>query len=159
MKARPDFKEEQGFTQWWLWSILIGLEVLFLYAVFKQVFMHEPFGENPMPDMVLIFFTLFILLLILVFFNIRLKTEIDHHEIRIAFAPLGRKTIALEDIKDLEIRSIRALGFGLRMGSEFGTIYRVKGRKGLGIKLKNGGKIFVGTQKEQEMRSAIKKYL
>ncbi len=159
MKTKPDFEEEQGFTQWWLWSILIGLEVLFLYAVYKQILLNEPFGENPMPDMVLIFFTLFILLLILAFFNIRLKTEIDHHEIRIGFGPLGRKIIALEEIKNLEIRSIRAIGFGLRIGSEFGSIYRVKGGKGLGIELKNGSKIFVGTQKEEEMRSAIKKYL
>lgn len=40
---------------------------------------------------------------------------------------------------------------GIRFGSKYGTAYNMKGNYGLAIKLKNGQKFLIGTQKVEEL--------
>ncbi|WP_260402681.1 MULTISPECIES: phosphoethanolamine transferase domain-containing protein [Aequorivita] len=61
------FKEEQKFTQWWLWLILIGIGVLPIIGIYKQLIIEEKFGDNPMSDLGLIIFSIFIFGLITLF--------------------------------------------------------------------------------------------
>lgn len=50
-------------------------------------------------------------------------------------------------------------GWGVRLWTAFGTVYNVRGKMGLAIKLKDGTKFLIGTQKEMELKSVIiKKY-
>ena len=46
------FKEEQRFTQWWLWLImaitLLSVLIPFAYGMHSQEVLDKPFGENPM---------------------------------------------------------------------------------------------------------------
>ena len=42
------FTERQRFKQWWLWLILLGVNGLFLFGVFKQVIGGQQFGDKPM---------------------------------------------------------------------------------------------------------------
>lgn len=44
------YSERQRFKQWWLWLILLGVNGLFLFGVFKQVIGGQPFGDKPMSD-------------------------------------------------------------------------------------------------------------
>ena len=44
------FTESQKFKQWWIWLILLGVNGLFLFGVFKQVIGGEQFGDKPMGD-------------------------------------------------------------------------------------------------------------
>ena len=86
-----EFKEEQKFTQWWLWLILFGIGILPIFGIYKQLILGEKFGDKPMSDFGLIIFCVLIFGLIAMFWFMRLKTEIDQNEIRMNFFPFVKK--------------------------------------------------------------------
>ena len=45
-----EFKEQQQYTQWWLWIILFGIALLPIIGIYKQLILGEPFGSKPLPD-------------------------------------------------------------------------------------------------------------
>lgn len=154
-----DLKEEQKFTQWWLWLILIGIGVLPIFGIYKQLILKEKFGDKPMSDVGLIVFCIFTFCLIAIFWFMQLKTKIDQDEIRINFFPFFKKRIMWKDIKSAKIVTYGFVGYGIRFGSEYGTVYNTRGNKGLAIELKSGKKIMIGTQKETEMNEILKKVI
>ena len=77
---KTEFTEEQKFTQWWLWVILIGIGLLPVYGIYKQVIIGEDFGSKPLSNLGLIIFSVFVFCFILLFYFMRLKTEIDQQE-------------------------------------------------------------------------------
>ena len=153
-----DFKEEQKFTQWWLWLILIGLGILLIFGIYKQLILGEKFGDNPMSDVGLIIFCVFIFGMIALFWFMRLKTEIDQNEIRMNFFPFEKKRINWKDVKNAKIVNYGFVGgWGIRLGTKYGTVYNMKGNKGLAIELLNGKKFVIGTQKETELNNIVEK--
>ena len=44
-----DFQEEQKFTQWWLWVILILTGIFPIFGMYKQFVLGESFGNKPLP--------------------------------------------------------------------------------------------------------------
>ena len=151
-----EFKEEQAFTQWWLWILLAGVGALPCYGIYKQLIMGEKFGDKPMPDVVLIIFSIFIFALLALFWRMRLKTEIDQAGIRLSFYPFTKKNVPWEDIKSAKTLNYGFVGgWGIRLGTKYGTVYNTRGNKGLAIELKNGRKFCIGTQKEAELNKII----
>ncbi|WP_246051426.1 phosphoethanolamine transferase domain-containing protein [Aequorivita sinensis] len=152
------FKEEQKFTQWWLWLILIGIGVLPIIGIYKQLIIEEKFGDNPMSDLGLIIFSIFIFGLITLFWFMRLKTIIDQNEIRMSFFPFVKKKVNWKDVKSAEVVNYGFVGgWGIRLGTKYGTVYNIKGNRGLAIELLNGKKFLTGTQKETELREILAK--
>ena len=45
-----EFKESQKFTQWWLWLIILSINILPLFGIYKQIILGEPFGDKPVSD-------------------------------------------------------------------------------------------------------------
>ena len=153
-----EFKEEQKFTQWWLWLILIGIGILPIFGIYKQLFIGEKFGDKPMSDLGLIIFALFVFGLIAMFWLMRLKTEIDQTEIRMSFFPFVKKQVTWDEIKSAEIVNYGFVGgWGIRLWTKYGTVYNTKGNKGLAIELLNGKKFLIGTQKETELGKIVEK--
>ena len=153
-----EFKEEQKFTQWWLWLLLIGIGTMPIVGIFKQLFLEEKFGDKAMTDFGLIISCVFIFGLIAMFWFIRLKTEIDKNEIRMNFFPFVKKQISWKEIKNAKIVNYGFVGgWGIRLWTKYGTIYNTKGNKGLAIELKNGKKFLIGTQKETELNKLVEK--
>jgi hypothetical protein len=160
MAPKIEFKEEQKFTQWWIWIVFIGMEALFLYGIYKQLILGEKFGTKPMPDAGLIVFALFILALLALFWSMRLKTEIDKDEIRMSFFPFVKKRVAWKDVKSATLLNYGFVGgWGIRLGTKFGTVYNTKGNKGLAIELNNGRKFCIGTQRDAELNQVAEKCL
>jgi len=95
------FKEEQRFNQWWLKAILIGLGVIPIVGIYKQLILGEAFGDHPMSDLGLIVFSLFVYLLIAFLLIIRLETEITSSEITMKLYPLLKKKVYWYDLKVL----------------------------------------------------------
>ncbi len=152
------FKEEQKFTQWWLWILLIGIGILPIYGIYKQLILGEPYGDKPMSNVGLIILAVFIFALLAMFYFMRLKTEIDKYEIRMHFFPFVKKRINWTAIKSAEIIIYGFVGgWGIRLWTKYGTIYNVKGNIGLAIELLNGKKLLIGTQKEVELSEFLKK--
>jgi len=152
------FKEDQRFTQWWLWLILIPIGVLPVVGIFKQLILGEEFGDNPMSDFGLILFAVFVFALLGLFLMMRLKTEIDQNEIRMSFIPFVKKRIKWTEIKKAEVVNYGFVGgWGIRLSIEYGTVYNIRGNKGLAIELRNGKRFVIGTQKEKELSSIVEK--
>ncbi|AWX44525.1 hypothetical protein HME9304_01528 [Flagellimonas maritima] len=150
------FKEEQRFNQWWVWIILMGIILFTGYGIFKQVVLKEPFGNNPMSDLGLYLFALAMLGLTAWFYCIKLSTKIDQNEISIRFAPFVNRTVSWKDVKSAKVINYGFVGgWGMRLWTRYGTVYNVKGNKGLSLQLKNGEKFLVGTQKEKELAKVI----
>ncbi len=152
----PIFKEDQKFTQWWLWAILIGIGIWTIFGIYKQLFLGENFGNTPMSDLGIIIFSLFIFGLIAMFWFMRLKTEIDQKGIRMSFFPFVRKRVSWKEIQSAEVLNYGFVGgWGIRLWTKHGTVYNTKGNIGLEIELTNGKKFVIGTQKEIEMSKVI----
>ena len=151
-----EFKEQQKFTQWWLWMILLGIGIIPIFGIYKQLILKEKFGDKPMSDLGIIIFSAFVFGLIALFWFIKLKTQIDHNEIRMNFYPFVKKRITWNEIKSTQIINYGFVGgWGIRLWTKYGTIYNIKGNKGLAIELTNGEKLLIGTQKELELKTCI----
>jgi len=109
------FKEEQKFTQWWLWVILIGVGMIPIFGLYKQIVLGEKFGNNPMSDVGLLFFALFVFNLLALFWFMRLKTNIDGNCIKMSFFPFVKKKVNWHDVKSAKIVNYGFVGgWGIR---------------------------------------------
>ena len=73
--------------------------------------------------------------------------------------PMVRKKVAWDNIAELEVLDYGFVGgWGIRIGTKFGTVYNTSGSKGLRIKLKNNKKFLIGTQKEDELKRIVEKW-
>ena len=151
-----EFKEEQKLTQWWLWVIMFGIGAIPIYGIYKQIIIGEKFGNNPMSDTWLIIFAIFIFSLIALLWFTKLTTEINKNSIKINFFPFIKKNIEWSEIKNAEVIDYGFVGgWGIRLWTKYGTIYNTKGKIGLAIKLNNGKKLLIGTQKKDELKKVI----
>lgn len=157
---KPIFTEKQRFTQWWIWLIFIVIGLFTGYGVYKQLVLQEPFGNNPMSNIGLLIFSGFILGIILLFFIMQLKTTINEQGITMHFRPFTRKQIAWEEITKLEVLDYGFVGgWGIRLWTNYGTVYNIKGSKGLALELKDGKKLLIGTQTPEALAATVKAYI
>ena len=150
------FNESQKFTQWWIWVPLIGLGLIPVYGLYKQLIKGEPFGSNQMSDIGLVLFAILMFAFLAFIYLITLKTEIDKDEIRIQFFPILRKTFKWEDVVSAEVQTYGFVGgWGIRKWTKYGTVYNIQGNSGLLLHMKNGRKYLIGTQKEAELKTFL----
>ncbi len=150
------FQEEQRFTQWWLWLLVGGILLIPIYGIVQQIVLKEPFGDNPMSDLGLIITFIVNLAICVFFWMIQLRTTITKDEIKINYPPLAKKRILWSDVEQAQIVKYSPLiGYGLRIWTPHGTVYNVKGNRGLSLILKNGKKYMIGTQRYRELDDLI----
>ena len=148
------FQESQKFTQIWLWAILLGLNGLFIYGLYRQLVLEEDFGTNSMSNLGLIITALLLVLFSVFFYTLELRTHIDRLQIRIHFFPLFKRTYRWEDIASAEVVKRLVLGYGIRVSPE-GTVYNIKGNRLLKLTFKDGKSILIGTQKPDELTAFL----
>ena len=103
----------------------------------------------------LIIFCISILLLMLLFFKMKLITIVSDKGITMRYIPFVKKETSWNEIIALKIVAYGFVGYGIRFGSKHGTVYNTDGNKGLAIVLKNGKKFLIGTQKPKELQQVI----
>ena len=142
------FEENQKFTQWWLWVILLSFPIMSF----------GPFDENEINiNYVLIGFAL-----PLFFYLFELRIKVSAEGLHYQFFPFHLKThtIKLEDIekhKAMQYTPIKEYGgWGIKYGFK-GKAYNVSGNKGVKIFLNNGLNIMFGSQKYNELAKALKR--
>ena len=141
------FEEVQRFRQWWVWVILIGTTCIPIYGLYQQVYLNKPFGTSPNSDLGLLVFLLVMLFLNALFVGSFLRTRIDEQGIHMDFIPFVRRHISWDKIAHVEVVKYGFVGgWGIRLGSRYGTVYNVSGNRGLAIKLKSGSGLVIGTQ-------------
>ena len=152
------FTETQRFTQWWLWVILIGVLLIPIYGMYKQMFLGEPFGDNPTSNIGLIVFFVTILGLVIGFRLIKLHTTVDAKGISFDFLPFSSKEILWSEVLTAEVIDYGCVGgYGVRLFTDYGTVYNIKGRIGLHVVLKSGDEFCLGTQKPDELKMLLNK--
>ena len=150
------FEETQSFNQWWIWLLLIGSACFPIYGIIQQVILRNPVGDRPMSDIGMILLMLFTSSLLLFFFLLKLQTKIDKQGIKMSFFPLTKKEIPWDQIDTAEVINYGFVGgWGIRYSSNYGTVYNTKGKMGVLIKLKDGGKFVIGTQRPEELKSFL----
>lgn len=150
------FIEEQRFTQWWLWVLLIGITMIPVYGCYQQLYLEIPMGSKPLPDIGMIIFLFFMIGFLVFFWMLKLTTEIDEKGIKMAYFPFTNKALKWEEIKSAEVLNYGFVGgWGVRMSTRYGTVYNTSGNMGLALVLKNGKKLCIGTQKVEEMKSIL----
>ena len=151
------FKEEQYMNMWWFRLILAGSLAVVVWAVY------ETWGSSELYQNIgaAIFFwgTLLIgtAVIIAVWFW-KLTTRIDNYGINVK-CPFVNKKVNWDEIAELEVLDYGFVGgWGVIIGTKFGTVYNTSGSLGLRVKLKNNKKFLVGTQKEQELKKIAEKW-
>ncbi len=138
-----EFTEEQRFNQWWLYLILVAVAVL-------------PLLFKPKSEVGLFIHVMFVCLLFAFFLMMKLETSIDKNGIRMRFFPFVKKEFQWSEIQKAKVVNYGFVGgWGIRLFTKYGTVYNIRGNKGLAIELENGKKFLIGTQKEEELQKFI----
>ena len=88
-----------------------------------------------------------------------LKSELDAEGIHLNFRPFTKKYFAWSDVQSAEIVNYGFVGgWGIRIGTKYGTVYNTQGKEGLWLTLKNGKKVVIGTQRKAAMQAAVKRF-
>ena len=152
------FTERQKFNQWWLSAILLAINALLIFAVFKQVISGHQFGTKPMSNTALLTTTGAVIIFTILFISLRLETRIKTDGIYVKFFPvqLSYRRYNWSSISKLFVRQYNALGeYGGRgfRWSVFGKgkALNVSGNKGLQIEFSDNRKLLIGTNKPEEL--------
>ncbi len=163
------FKEEQRMKQKWLWILIIVISFFLLfvivYSLYKQLYMGEPFGNNPVSNGWLLIISLILLIfaagLPLLFYFSKLVTTVSDQELTIKFFPFLKRRFEIKNIADTQIIKYEPIreygGWGIRLSIRGnGWAFTVSGNSGVRIELQNGRKYLIGSQKPAELDQAIR---
>lgn len=150
------FKEEQKFTQIWLWILLVLVFlspfIININSIINKGF-EGTFSKGIFAHIITIGGGL------LLFGVMKLKTEVNDQKIKIHYVPFFlKKEINWAEVTQAEIVNYKfseVLGWGIRLWTTYGTVYNVKGTQGAFLKLKDGSKYMIGTQKPKEFEKII----
>jgi hypothetical protein len=160
-KANPGFSETQGFTQVWLWALVILVAAIGWWAFVYQIVLGHEFGTHPAPDPLLwIIFILFGIGFPFFFRSLKLVTELRDDHIYLRYFPIYRRRIPYRDIQSAWARQYRPIaeygGWGIRWSPTNGMAYNVSGNMGVQLELTNGRKLLIGSQRADKLEQAIK---
>lgn len=146
---KPLFQEKQRFNQWWLWALLIISSVAPVIILYKE-FTSSTSTSGSLSALIILF------LVTVLFVVLKMKTTITQKSIQLVYFPFVWKTINIDDIASMEVINYGFVGgWGIRFWTSYGTVYNVRGNKGLHIKLKNGKQLVIGTQKPKELEKVV----
>ena len=158
------FFEEQKFNQS---LVYLGLSVSLIVVIFSILNEWKKNIDNSLGDYIAASIGLLILVLVIILFLVlKLQTKIDENGIKFKFYPfqVSYNNIDWSNISECYIRNYNPIsefgGWGIKSSfrRDTGKAYTIKGSIGLQLKLKNGKKILIGTQKNEEIKRVIETY-
>jgi len=169
MKEELVFQECQRFNQWrgrWVVLLFLPLIGIFIYGCIVQLGMGKPFGDNPMPNTILIIATILatimITLLMVSFYFMRLDTVINEDgvyermfpfQFKFGFTPWD-KIIDTNVIKKNIYRKYQKWKYSSGFKEKYFTTsanYELK------LTLKNNKRIYIGTLQPEELTEFLDK--
>jgi hypothetical protein len=162
MESPVLFAEKQRFTQWWIWAILIAVNLLFIYGVVQQIVLGKRFGDTPMDNLAILLISGAMITLTAMMLSTNLVTEITKEGINVRLFPFHwrAKHFSWDDIEKAYVRKYSPLaeygGWGLRYSiTGYGKAYNISGKMGLQLELKTGKKLLIGTKKPEELTAVL----
>ena len=159
LQSMNEFKETQKMTQWWLLAILFGTMGVVLWGIVAETISRQLSLAEFVRSTELWLPVLIPGLILIFFYLASLKTKVDSTGISIHYFPMWRTHFAWDQIESAEIIKYGFVGYGIRFSISHGTVYNARGNKGLQIVKKNGSKILLGTQRPEELKVAVDKFL
>lgn len=149
---KPLFTEKQRFNQWWVWLLII-LTLGVPFIVFFQLIIS---GEAISDNLAIIFSLIIPIACIYLIYITQLKTEITRESISFQFVPFVKRSYFLSEIQSVKVINYGFVGgWGIRFTIKYGTVYNIKGNKGLYVHLKDGKTFIIGTQKPEELEKVV----
>ena len=151
------FREEQQFRQNWLWIILIASSITTVVILFVTLSAEKkPINEMLLSGSLVLLVTLINLA---AFYFAQFETIVTTQGINYRWWPFFKKfsTIKWNDINEAAVRKYPYLKIGYHQRKGFGKVHNVEGGKGIQFVLKNGKKIFIGSQKIPGFQYSIEK--
>lgn len=149
------FRETQKISQWYIWLVPICVFILWLTGFILQVVINKPIGSKPPSNIELTLIGFIPILIILLLLQIKLTTTINEKYLKVSLYPFCSQQVSLEDISKIEIIKYEILGFGCRLGTKYGTVYNIKGNKGIYVSTKLGERFLVGSQKINNLKDHL----
>ena len=155
------YHEVQRQRQVWLWVIVLGITGLMWYTAIMQLIFHTPVGSKPASDpQAFVFWLIFGLGFPILFFYVKLETEVRYDGIQIRFFPylLRTKKVAFTELSSCQAIAYRPLleyrGWGIRLGAK-GWAYSTSGHEGVELQFQDGKTLLIGSQRSEELYQAI----
>ena len=159
------FREQQKFSTWFYWLVILSLVFAALLSLFvlKKKF---PGQSSPETGEVLIVVIVGIgipLAIMLLFLLVKLETQVLSNGLYIRFFPvhIHFKKFSPEDLKECYARQYKPIleygGWGIRYGwFGKGKVYNIRGNQGVQLVFRSGRKLLIGSQRPQEFEQAIR---
>ena len=159
------FHEQQQFRQSWVWVILIVQTIILWYIAIQELVFNNPVGNgNASKEMMIVLWFGFGILFPLFFYKLKLITQVRKDGLYIKFVPIhfSFKKIQLDDLKRHYVRSYDPIGeyggWGIKSGKN-GKVFNVSGDRGVQLEFTDRKNILIGSQKSDQLNSAIEQYL
>lgn len=160
MQKGAVFKESQRFTQWWLWLIIIGMDLAYTFAVVIKILTQVVSGKYSQISVGLLIPVAIVFFVTVLFFLMRLDTVIDDVGIHVRFFPLqiSFRHYRWEKIENCFVRKYKPLleygGWGIR-GVGKNKALNIKGNMGIQIEFFDGKRLLIGTSKFEEVSRVL----
>ena len=154
------YHEVQRFRQPFVVIAVAFVTLLMWWAFVQQIVFGVAFGNDPMPDALLIIMWLaFGIGFPLFFYRGGLVTHVREDGLSVKLGPFGGTHIAFDEIVRAEVRQYKPLreygGWGIRYGFGRGWAYNASGNEGVQLTLRSGKRVLIGSQRPQELLAAI----
>lgn len=158
--ASQTFEEKQRMTKTWGLMLIILLFILFGFLLAWQL-MLPPDGREGNTPLIIVYFCVTLILgaLLWLFIKSTLSTHISREGISLNYPPFfSKKQFGWAEIENAYTRTYKPMkefgGWGLR-NSKNGKAYNVSGNFGLQLEFKDGKKLLIGSQKNEELEAYI----
>ena len=149
------YEEHQKINQWWVWVVILLSIAITMVAVYPL------FGTD---DAWVAYISISTVVGLAVWLaSVTLRTRIGDQHIEVLYGRLFRRCFDRDDIVDAYVRTYQPLGeyggWGVRWAPGSSSAYTVSGNQGLQLKLRDGSRFLVGTQRPEELRERIEAWL
>lgn len=158
------FREEQRFSQPWLWALVLVLAGFAWFALIYESYRSLALDGERQVWAVLPFWIIVGLGVPALVFACRLVVEVRRDAFYYRYHPFHRRMhrIGWDEIRTAEARAYNPIreygGWGIRSAwrKGGGKAYNVYGDRGLQLELSDGKRILFGSQRADELASAVK---
>ncbi|MHC1709329.1 MAG: DUF6141 family protein [Methanomassiliicoccales archaeon] len=154
------FHEVQYLRAWWYLLLVLSIAGLIYWGAIQQLYFGVPWGDNPGSDGLMWFLLVVFGILFPVFLlTIHMTTTVTD-TINIRFFPIMNKPkrITRQEIVTYSVVTYRPIseygGWGIK-GTSGHRAYNMSGNRGVRITFANGNTVLIGTQKPEQLYTAI----
>jgi len=176
------YQEEQKFSLWLRWLVYLSMGLAVLISAFALIKETAPEGsqetwdaspppgmkvDSPHPERSRRILAVIVgigvpIAIAGLFLFLKLETEVRPDGLYVRYAPfhIHFKRIDPEDLSEYYARQYKPIreygGWGIRCSFRNGKAYNVSGNKGVQLVFKNGKRLLIGSQKADELETAIR---